>query len=187
MSQPSQPGCKCRPSQQPKSTRDLFHSHAAAKAVVGLIQLADKCTSLRRVRQVSQLGQFPQAQRRFCQQQDRLQARLAGVLGAALFVVFFLGAGSMPGLAPERVVTALEPFVGPVIPSLGMVLAESGVFFAKLVLVVTLAARIRAASAALRGDQWMQETLRRLLPLAWANLLLLAALWQLGLRWEGGN
>ncbi|MBW2501195.1 MAG: NADH-quinone oxidoreductase subunit H [Deltaproteobacteria bacterium] len=121
------------------------------------------------------------------QQQDRLHARLSGVLGAALFVVFFLGAGSIPGLAPERVVTALEPFVGRVIPSLGMVLAESSAFFAKLVLVVALASRIRSASAALRGDQWMQETLRRLVPLAWANLLLLAALWQLGLRWEGGN
>jgi NADH:ubiquinone oxidoreductase subunit H len=121
------------------------------------------------------------------QQHDRLHARLAGVLGAALFVVFFLGAGSIPWLESERVVTALEPFVGPVIPSLGMVLAESGVFFAKLVLVVALAARIRAASAALRGDQWMQETLRRLVPLAWANLLLLAALWQLGIRWEGAH
>ena len=66
-----------------------------------------------------------------------------------------------------------------------MVLVESGVFLLKLVLVIALASRLRAASAVPRSDQWMHETLRRLVPLAWANLLLLAALWQLALGSEG--
>lgn len=116
----------------------------------------------------------------------RREARLATVLGAALFVAVFLGAGAIPYLDSGRVVAGLSPFAGEVVPALGMVGVESGVFLAKMALVLAVAGRLRAATAAPREDQVLGLTLRRLMPLAWANLLLLAALGQLG-RSLGGE
>lgn len=117
----------------------------------------------------------------------RHEARLATVLGAASFVALFLGAGAIPYLDSGRVVAGLVPFAGEVVPALLLVLVESGVFLGKMVLVLALAARLRAASAAPRADQLLGLTLRRLMPLAWANLLLLAALGQLGRSLGGGG
>jgi len=110
----------------------------------------------------------------------RQEARLATVLGAALFVAVFLGAGAIPYLDSGQVVAGLAPYAGEVVPGLAMVVVESGVFLAKMVLVLAVAARLRAATAVLREDQVLGLTMRRLMPLAWANLLLLAALGQLG-------
>lgn len=116
----------------------------------------------------------------------RHEARLATVLGAALFVALFLGAGAIPHVDSGRVVAGLEPFAGEVVPALAMVVVESSVFLAKMALVLVVAGRLRAAMAAPREDQLLGLTMRRLMPLAWANLLLLAALGQLG-RSLGGE
>jgi NADH:ubiquinone oxidoreductase subunit H len=116
----------------------------------------------------------------------RQEARLATVLGAALFVVVFLGAGAIPYVDSGRIVAGLAPFAGEVVPALVMVGVESGVFLAKMALVLAVAGRLRAATAAPREDQILGLIMRRLMPLAWANLLLLAALGQLG-RSLGGE
>ncbi len=115
----------------------------------------------------------------------RLEARLATVLGAALFVALFLGAGEIPYLDSQRIVASLEPFAGQWLPALAGVALGSAVFLLKTVLVLAVAARLRAATALPRDDQMLAMTMRRLVPLAWANLLLLAALGGLGGRLGG--
>lgn len=107
---------------------------------------------------------------------DRLEGRLAKILAAALFVSLFLGAGSLPFVSASAVVRLLEPFVGPLLPALLVVALQSGVFFAKMVIVLILGALLRRSSATLREDQWIGVATLRLVPLAWANLLLVSAL-----------
>jgi NADH:ubiquinone oxidoreductase subunit H len=105
------------------------------------------------------------------------------VLAASLFVVLFLGAGALPYVDSTRIAGALEPFVGEFVPGVLLIAIESGVFLAKLGLVFAVASKLRDASARLRDDQWLRLATRRLAPIAWANLLLVAALRQLSATW----
>jgi len=105
----------------------------------------------------------------------RIEERLAGVLGAALLVALFLGAGAIPFLPTDRIIAPLVPFFGEGLPAILGCAVETGVFFAKLVLVLVLFARSARSMAALRDDQWIRLVTRRILPLAWANLLLVFA------------
>lgn len=105
----------------------------------------------------------------------RIEERLAGVLCAALFVALFLGAGAIPFLPTDRIVAPLIPFFGEGLPAILGAGLETGVFFAKLVLVLVLFARSARSMAGLRDDQWIRLVTRRILPLAWANLLLVFA------------
>ncbi|MFO0691218.1 MAG: NADH-quinone oxidoreductase subunit H [Myxococcota bacterium] len=106
----------------------------------------------------------------------RTEERLAAVLGAALFVALFLGAGSIPYRPSERLVAPLVPLFGVGLPALLAGAIEIGVFVAKLSLVLALVARAARATPALRDDQWIRIVTRRWMPLAWANLLLVAGL-----------
>jgi NADH:ubiquinone oxidoreductase subunit H len=106
----------------------------------------------------------------------RAEERLAAVLGAALFVALFLGAGAIPYLPSERLVAPLVPLFGVGLPALLASAIELAVFVAKLSLVLALVARAARATPSLRDDQWIRIVTRRMLPLAWANLLLVAAL-----------
>jgi len=100
-------------------------------------------------------------------------------------VALSLGAGEIPYLDSQRIVASLEPFAGQRLPALAGVALGSAVFLLKTVLVLAVAARLRAATALPRDDQMLAMTMRRLVPLAWANLLLLAALGGLGGRLGG--
>ena len=105
----------------------------------------------------------------------RIEERLSGVLCAALFVALFLGAGAIPFLPTARLVAPLVPFFGEGLPAILAGGVEMGVFFTKLVLVLMLVARSSRSMAALRDDQWIRLVTQRILPLAWANLLLVFA------------
>ncbi|MBK7952096.1 MAG: NADH-quinone oxidoreductase subunit H [Deltaproteobacteria bacterium] len=105
----------------------------------------------------------------------RAEERLAAVLGAALFVALFLGAGAIPYLPSERIVAPLVPLFGVGLPALLAAVIEIGVFVVKLALVLALVARAARATPALRDDQWIRIVTRRMLPLAFSNLLLVAA------------
>ena len=109
----------------------------------------------------------------------RLERQLAIVLGASLFVVFFLGGGALPYVESADIAARLEPYAGEVVPGVLLVGIESGVFLLKIVAVFVVASRLRAALAVPRNDQKLRVTTQRLIPIAWANLLLMAALWQL--------
>jgi len=109
----------------------------------------------------------------------RIEERLALVLFAALFVALFLGAGAIPFVPTAAVVAPLVPFFGEGLPAIAAGAIEMSVFLAKLVLVLALVARSARSMAALREDQWIRLATRRLLPLAWANLLLVFAATQL--------
>src|SRR5690606_16486249 len=91
------------------------------------------------------------------------------------FVALFLGAGSLPLLPTGVLVAPLEPFFGDGLPALVAGAIELGVFLAKLVVVLALVARVERSMPALRDDQWIRIATRRWMPLAWANLLLVAA------------
>ena len=106
----------------------------------------------------------------------RLEARLADAFAAALFVALFLGAGAIPFLSLFEVVAVLEGYVGFQLPALLAVAVGISVFFAKLVVVLLLGGAIRLSMAQLRSDQTMRLIGLRLIPLAWANLLLMAAI-----------
>jgi len=114
---------------------------------------------------------------------SRLDARLSLVLIAALFVTLFLGAGSIPFFDATRFVSRLVPFVGETLPMLLVAGIHIGAFLAKVVLIFAAASRIRRVAAVTRVDRALRLVTRRLLPLAWANLLLVAAttLWLAGL------
>jgi NADH:ubiquinone oxidoreductase subunit H len=106
----------------------------------------------------------------------RLEARLSMVLAAALFVALFLGAGGLPFFDLSGIVLRLAPFFGEVVPCLLLVGFEVAVFAAKLIGVLFLATLLRRSTASARADQSLRAMTRRLIPLAWANLLLLSAL-----------
>lgn len=106
----------------------------------------------------------------------RSEERLAAVLAAALFVALFLGAGSIPFVSSSAIVAPLVPFFGTGLPAILAGALEIGVFVAKLSLVLALVARAARTTPVLRDDQWIRIVTRRMLPLAWANLLLVAAL-----------
>lgn len=104
----------------------------------------------------------------------RTEERLASVLFAALFVTLFLGAGSIPFLPTAHLSAPLVPFFGEGLPSILGSLAEIGVFFVKLTLTLACVARTSRRMPSLRDDQWIRIVTRRILPLGWANLLLVA-------------
>ena len=116
----------------------------------------------------------------------RLDARLARVLAAALFVSLFLGAGAIPFLPASAIVDLLEPFMGFAVPAFLGVVIQTGVFLGKLLLVLIAIAFLRRASAVARDDQWIGIVTLRLFPLAWANLLLMSALTLLSESIRGG-
>ena len=104
----------------------------------------------------------------------RTEERLASVLFAALFVALFLGAGSIPFLPTASLVAPLVPFFGEGLPAILGSAAEIGVFVVKLTLALACVARASRRMASLRDDQWIRIVTRRILPLGWANLLLVA-------------
>lgn len=106
---------------------------------------------------------------------SRIEERLAGVLFAALFVALFLGAGALPFVSTARLVLPLVPFFGEGLPALLGSAVEMGVFLAKCLVVLVVVARVSRSMPALRDDQWIRIVTRRILPLAWANLLLVFA------------
>lgn len=119
----------------------------------------------------------------------RVESRLAAVFGAGLFVAFFLGAGGLPLFDATLVVERLVPYVGRSLPEAGVTLLHVAVFAVKLVLVLFLASRAGRFVAASRDDRSLRLATRRLLPVAWANLLLVTAvsLWLDGAARAGGT
>ncbi len=113
----------------------------------------------------------------------RVEARLASVFAAGLFVTLFLGAGGLPLLDPQGLVERAVPFVGRGVPEALVTLLHVAVFAGKLVLVLFLGAWVARTTATSRDDRSLRLATRRLLPVAWANLLLVAAiaLWLEGL------
>jgi NADH:ubiquinone oxidoreductase subunit H len=105
----------------------------------------------------------------------RLEARLARVFAAALFVSLFLGSSALPFVRIENLVDRLAPHVGFALPAFLAVGIGIGVFFGKLVMVLLADGMLRRSTAKLRDDQRTRLVAFRLLPLAWANLLLVSA------------
>lgn len=104
------------------------------------------------------------------------ESRIALVLFASLFVALFLGAGQIPYLNSSELVAVMGEFVGDELPAIVIAGIEAHVFFVKLLFVLGLLMRIRRVTARIREDQWLRLVTRRLLPIAWANLLLVAAI-----------
>ncbi len=117
----------------------------------------------------------------------RAEARLASVFAAGLFVTLFLGSGGLPLFDPVAIVARAVPFVGRGLPEALVTLLHVGVFTGKLVGVLFLGAWFGRTAATNRDDRSLRLATRRLLPVAWANLLLVAAivLWLQGLRGVG--
>ena len=107
---------------------------------------------------------------------SRFDARLARVFAAGLFVTLFLGAGSIPFLDPGVVLTRLAPYYGEAVPSLIVTTMFLGSFVMKMLLVLAFSTRLARIMASARDDRALRLATRRLIPLAWANLLLVAAL-----------
>ena len=106
----------------------------------------------------------------------RLDAGLARVLGAALFVTLFLGAGDVPFVDAARLLDFAEPRLGRAVPRIGWAALETGCFAAKLLAVLAVGLRVGRVVADARDDRSLRLATRRLAPLAWANLLLVAGL-----------
>lgn len=106
----------------------------------------------------------------------RLESRLSLVLAAAIFVALFLGAGSIPFFDSSELLIRAKPLLGVGVPSALLLMVEAGVFVAKALLVLFLASLLRRSTGRARADQSLHTMTRRLIPLAWANLLLLSAL-----------
>ncbi len=113
---------------------------------------------------------------------SRIDARLSLVFATTLFVCLFLGAGSIPFFDAPRLVARLAPYVGDTLPTLLVTGLQVGSFLAKSILVLAASSRLKRVIAVSRVDRALRLTTRRLLPLAWANLLLVAAstLWLAG-------
>jgi len=119
---------------------------------------------------------------------SRLDARLSNVLAAGLFVTLFLGAGAIPFVSPQALVVAASPYFGVGLPQIAVTGLYILTFVAKLVFVLAIAARLGRAAATTRDDRALRLATRRLMPVAWANLLLVAAitLWLEGLSGGAG-
>jgi NADH:ubiquinone oxidoreductase subunit H len=116
-----------------------------------------------------------------------LEARLSKVLAASLFVSLFLGAGAIPFVSASAIVHLLQPFMGVELPAFLGVVIQIGVFLGKLMIVLMLISFLRRATAVVREDQWIEIMTLRLLPLAWANLLLMSAMTLLSESIQGGH
>ncbi len=110
----------------------------------------------------------------------RLETRLVSLFGSALFVALFLGAGAIPFVTLDDLTSRLAPFVGIGFATGLFVLGQLASFAAKWLATLALASYARRAIASGRDDQSIRLATRRLLPLAWANLLLVASLTLLG-------
>ncbi len=117
----------------------------------------------------------------------QVESRIALVLFASLFVALFLGAGNIPYLDSAKMTVRLGEFVGVVLPAVLVAVVEAHVFFVKLLLVLGLLMRIRRVTARMREDQWLRAVTQRLLPIAWANLLLVSAIMLLSDALRGGG
>ena len=117
----------------------------------------------------------------------RAESRLAVVFAGGLFVTLFLGAGGLPLLDPLALADRAAPFLGRGVPEALLTLLYVGAFLAKLVTVLFLGSRLSRMTATSRDDRSLRLATRRLLPVAWANLLLVAAiaLWLDGLSGVG--
>ncbi len=105
-----------------------------------------------------------------------LDARLSNVLAAGLFVTLFLGAGAIPFVDPQHLVDYAAPYFGEGLPQLAVTGLYLGTFVIKLVAVLAVAARLGRIAATTRDDRAVRLATRRLMPIAWANLLLVAAI-----------
>jgi NADH:ubiquinone oxidoreductase subunit H len=105
-----------------------------------------------------------------------IESRLSSVLAAALFVSLFLGAGAIPFFEPTAILDKAQSLLGAGVPSALFFVFEAGVFATKVIVVLALASLLRRATGRARTDQSLHAMTRRLIPLAWANLLLLSAL-----------
>ena len=114
----------------------------------------------------------------------RVDDRLSKVLAAGLFVTLFLGAGHLPFFDPAKAVEMARPYLGEAVPIFALGALCLVVFLAKLALVLVLGTRFGRLVARSRDDRSLRLATRRLLPLAWANLLLVAAI-QLALANQG--
>ena len=117
----------------------------------------------------------------------RFDARLSAVFGAGLFVTLFLGAGHVPYFDPLALVGRLHPYLGEAVPSLIVTVIGLASFVTKLLLVLAFTNRLARSAARTRDDRNLQRVIRRLMPLAWANLLLVAALSLWAERWLAGG
>jgi NADH-quinone oxidoreductase subunit H len=105
-----------------------------------------------------------------------LESRLSAILAASLFVSLFLGAGAIPYFDPSELLMRAGPLLGEGLPAILLFVVEAAVFTGKLLLVLYLASLLRRSTGRARPDQSLRTMTRRLIPLAWANLLLLSAL-----------
>ena len=117
----------------------------------------------------------------------RFDARLSAVFGAGLFVTLFLGAGHVPFFEPLSLAARLQPYYGEAVPALLVTTIGLASFVGKLLVVLAFTNRLARSAASARDDRNLQMVIRRLMPLAWANLLLVAgiALWLE--RWLAGG
>jgi NADH:ubiquinone oxidoreductase subunit H len=105
-----------------------------------------------------------------------IESRLSSVLAAALFVALFLGAGAIPFLDPAEGLARAQSLLGEGVPSALLFMVEASVFGFKVLVVLYAASLLRRSTGRARTDQSLHTMTRRLIPLAWANLLLLSAL-----------
>lgn len=105
----------------------------------------------------------------------RVEARLATVFASALFVTFFLGAGDLPFVETAFLLGLAEPYFGVGVSAFVVTLLQVGAFVVKMLFVLLAASRLGRMTAASRDDRSLRLATRRLLPLAWANLLLVTA------------
>ncbi len=117
----------------------------------------------------------------------RFDARLSAVFGAGLFVTLFLGAGHVPFFEPLTLAARLQPYYGEAVPALLVTLIGLSSFVAKLAVVLALTNRLARSAARARDDRNLQLVIRRLMPLAWANLLLVAGVTLWIERWLAGG
>ncbi len=104
------------------------------------------------------------------------ESALARVFAAGAFTALFLGAGSIPLMDGARFVAGLSPYFGEVVPRGVHGALEVGAFAVKMLGVLVVGSRAGRRLAMGRDDRFLRLATRRLLPLAWANLLLVAAL-----------
>jgi NADH:ubiquinone oxidoreductase subunit H len=117
----------------------------------------------------------------------RLESRAAAVFAAGLFVTLFLGADGIPFFEASRFTARLEPFVGVGVPAALVTLLCLVSFLTKLLITLGLTSRLARSLARAQDARRLELSPRRLVPLAWANLLLVAAVTLWAQRWLSGG
>jgi NADH:ubiquinone oxidoreductase subunit H len=105
-----------------------------------------------------------------------LESRLSAILAGAIFVAFFLGGSAIPYFDPAPLLERAAPLLGQGFPAFLLAVLQFSIFGVKLLAVLALASLLRRSTGRARTDQSLRTMTRRLIPLAWANLLLLSAL-----------